>query len=131
MVKHDQIRPQIRGRMRGLSVNKESDTQNTTAHPTVGDHQCSLVFYLHRLRYRPTREQGLQLNQCCSQPRTIQGNRHGLPTKIVSDRGPQFAAKFTHELWKQLGITPVLSTAYYPQTDGETEWVNQEIEQFL
>ena len=58
-------------------------------------------------------------------------NRHGLPTKIVSDRGPQFVAKFTHELWKQLGITPALSTAYYPQTDGETERVNQEIKQFL
>ena len=58
-------------------------------------------------------------------------NRHSLPTKIVSDRGPQFAAKFTHELWKQLGITPTLSTAYHPQTDGETERVNQEIEQFL
>ena len=58
-------------------------------------------------------------------------NRHGLPTKIVSDCGPQFAAKFTHELWKQLGITTVLSTAYHPQTDGETEWVNQEVEQFL
>ena len=58
-------------------------------------------------------------------------NRHGLPTKIVSDRGPQFVAKFTRELWKQLGITPTLSTAYHLQTDGETEWVNQEIEQFL
>ena len=58
-------------------------------------------------------------------------NRHGLLTKIVSDRGPQFVAKFTHEFWKQLGITPTLSTAYHPLTDGETEQVNQEIEQFL
>ena len=58
-------------------------------------------------------------------------NQHGLPTKIISDQGPQFAAKFTCELWKQLGITPALSTAYYPQTDGEMEWVNQEIKQFL
>ena len=58
-------------------------------------------------------------------------NWHGLLTKIVSDRGPQFVAKFTHKLWKQLGITPALSMAYHPQTDGETERVNQEIEQFL
>ena len=58
-------------------------------------------------------------------------NRHGLLTKIVSDWGPQFAAKFTRKLWKQLGITPVLSMAYHPQTDGEMEQVNQEIEQFL
>ena len=41
-------------------------------------------------------------------------NQHGLPTKIVSDQGPQFTAKFTCELWKQLGITSTLSTAYHP-----------------
>ena len=57
--------------------------------------------------------------------------RYGLPTKVVLDRGPQFAANFTKELWKGLGITPALSTAYHPQTDGETERDNQEIEQFL
>ena len=57
--------------------------------------------------------------------------RFGLPVKVVSDRGPQFAATFTRELWKGLGIVPALSTAYHPQTDGETERVNQEIEQFL
>ena len=57
--------------------------------------------------------------------------RYGLPTKVVSDRGPQFAANFTKELWKGLGITLALSMAYHPQTDGETKRVNQEIEQFL
>lgn len=57
--------------------------------------------------------------------------RYGLPTKVVSNRGPQFAAKFTRELWKGMGITPALSMAYHPQTDGETERVNQEIKQFL
>ena len=62
VVKHDQIRPQLRGRMHGLSVNKESNTQNTTAHPTVGDHQRPLALYLHRLCHKPAREQRLQLN---------------------------------------------------------------------
>ena len=47
-------------------------------------------------------------------------NWHGLLTKIVLDHGPQFVAKFTCELWKQLGISPMLSTAYHPQTDGDT-----------
>ncbi|ETW82508.1 hypothetical protein HETIRDRAFT_450355 [Heterobasidion irregulare TC 32-1] len=51
-------------------------------------------------------------------------NRHGLPTKIVSDRGPQFMAKFTWELWKWLAITAALSMVYHPQTDGEMEWDN-------
>ena len=58
-------------------------------------------------------------------------NRHGLPTKIVLDRGSQFIAKFTCELWKQLGISSTLSMVYHSQMDGETEQVNQEIKQFL
>jgi transposase InsO family protein len=56
---------------------------------------------------------------------------HGLPHKIISDRGPQFVSKFTKALYKLLGITGNPSTAYHPQTDGQTERVNQEIEQYL
>ena len=56
---------------------------------------------------------------------------HGLPEEIISDRGPQFASKFTKELNRLLGIRTSLSTAYHPQTDGQTERVNQEIEQYL
>ena len=55
----------------------------------------------------------------------------GLPDKIISDRGPQFALKAFWELMKQLGINSALSTAYHPQTDGTTEWLNQEIEAYL
>src|ERR1700678_4103413 len=57
--------------------------------------------------------------------------RFGLPDKIISDRGPQFAAKVFRELLKLLGITSSLSTAYHPQSDGATERVNQEIEVYL
>jgi len=57
--------------------------------------------------------------------------QHGWPKKIVSDRGQQFAAKFTLELNKLLGIQTALSTAYHPQTDGQTERTNQELEQYL
>ena len=42
--------------------------------------------------------------------------RFGLPDKIISDRGPQFASKSFVELLKLLGITSALSTAYHPQT---------------
>jgi Integrase zinc binding domain len=45
----------------------------------------------------------------------------GLPDKMLSDRGPQFAAKAFHKLLKLLGIKSNLTTAYYPQTDGATE----------
>ena len=56
---------------------------------------------------------------------------HGLLEKIISDRGPQFASKFTKELHRLLGIDTALSTVYHPQTDGQTERVNQEIEAYL
>ena len=55
----------------------------------------------------------------------------GLPDKIISDRGPQFASKAFIELLKPLGTKSALSMAYHPQTDGTTEQVNQEIEAYL
>ena len=55
----------------------------------------------------------------------------GLFNKVISDRGPQFAANFQKELGRILGYDLALSSAYHPQTDGETEWVNQEIETYL
>ena len=56
---------------------------------------------------------------------------HGLPESVVSDRGPQFAAELTKELNRMLGIKTKLSTAFHPQTDGQTGWMNQELEQYL
>jgi hypothetical protein len=56
---------------------------------------------------------------------------HGLSNSIISDCGPQFAAAFMKELNKLLGITTKLSMAYQPQTDAQTERMNQEIEQYL
>jgi len=56
---------------------------------------------------------------------------HGLPESIISDRGPQFAAGLIRELNEMLGIKSKLSTAFHPQTDGQTERVNQELEQYL
>jgi len=55
----------------------------------------------------------------------------GFPSAIILDQGPQFAAQVTQKLWRKLGIKQKLSTTFYPQTDGESEWVNQEIEQYL
>jgi len=56
---------------------------------------------------------------------------HGLPKHVVSDRGPQFIALFTKELYRLLGIQISSFTAWHPQTDGQTECVNQELDQFL
>jgi len=58
-------------------------------------------------------------------------SRFGLYDKIISDRGPQLASLFAKELGKLLGYSLALSTTYHPQTDGETERVNQELEVYL
>jgi len=56
---------------------------------------------------------------------------HGLPESIVSDRGPQFTAGIMQELNRMLGIKSKLLTVFHPQTDGQMERVNQELEQYL
>jgi len=56
---------------------------------------------------------------------------HGLPKYVVLDRGPQFVARFTRELYRLLGIKLASSTAWHPQTDGQMERVNQELDQYL
>ena len=55
----------------------------------------------------------------------------GLHDRLISDQGPQFTSAFAMELACILGYDLQLSTAYHPQTDGETERVNQEIETYL
>jgi len=56
---------------------------------------------------------------------------HGLPESIISDRGVQFVAGMMKKLNNLLGIQTKLSTAYHPQTDGQIERINQELEQYL
>ena len=56
---------------------------------------------------------------------------HRLPESVVLDRGPQFAVELTKELNRMLGIETRLSIVFHPQTDGQTERMNQELEQYL
>ena len=56
---------------------------------------------------------------------------HGVPWKVFSNRGSQFTSRFMEDLIKALGTCRTLSIAYYSQTDGQMEWINQEIEVFL
>jgi hypothetical protein len=55
----------------------------------------------------------------------------GLPDKIILDRDSCFTSNLFQELGKLLGVKLVMSTAYHPQPDGKTEWVNQELEIYL
>jgi len=56
---------------------------------------------------------------------------HRLPESIIMDRGVQFAAGMMKELNQMLGIDTKLLMAYHPQTDGQTERMNQDLEQYL
>jgi transposase InsO family protein len=56
---------------------------------------------------------------------------HRTPRVVISDRGPQFVTIFIRELYKLLGIKLAMSMAYHPQTDGQTEHVNQVLEGYL
>ena len=58
-------------------------------------------------------------------------HHHGLPEEVISDRGPAFISNFSHELAALLGVKLTPSTSYHPQTDGQMEHVNQEIEAYL
>lgn len=56
---------------------------------------------------------------------------HGLPEKIVSDRGTTFMSHFWTSVLRQLKITPTPSTAFHPQTDGQVERTNALLEDYL
>ena len=56
---------------------------------------------------------------------------HGLPSSIVSDRDPRFTGHFWRALWKCLGTQLTMSTAFHPQTDGQTERANRTLEEML
>jgi IS30 family transposase len=56
---------------------------------------------------------------------------HGVPKKIVSDRGSQFTFKFWEKLHESMDTKLNFSSAYHPQTDGQTERTNQILEDML
>ncbi|MBW0509340.1 hypothetical protein O181_049055 [Austropuccinia psidii MF-1] len=58
-------------------------------------------------------------------------SKHGLPVSIVIDRGSSFVSSFWTNLCQQLKISRDISAAFHPETDGQTERVNQILEQYL
>jgi transposase InsO family protein len=56
---------------------------------------------------------------------------HGVPKKIISDRGSQFTSRFWEQLYDSLDMKLRFSTAYHPQIDGQTERTNQVLKDML
>ena len=59
------------------------------------------------------------------------GRLHGIPKDIVSDRDRRFQARFWQALRKAFGTKLNFSSSYHPETDGQTERVNQVLEDML
>ncbi len=57
--------------------------------------------------------------------------KHGMPQVVISNHGTMFVSKFMKDLYDLLQIKANTSTAWHPQTDGQTEQVNQEVEKYL
>ena len=62
---------------------------------------------------------------------TVVFSRHGMPKRIISDRDSRFTSHFWRAFFEEMGTTLAMSTAYHPQTDGQTERVNRVIEEAL
>ena len=92
---------------------------------TVVDHDCTKAAVFIPCREEITAEEttGLYLQHVFT--------RYRLPTRIISDRDPRFASKFTRELCRLLDISQNISTAYHPRTDGQSEAKNKWVEQYL
>jgi hypothetical protein len=76
-------------------------------HDTITAEQCADLFISHVFR------------------------SHGVPRELVSDRDTRFGSEFWAALTTQLGVTRAMSSAFHPQTDGQTERVNRAMEDVL
>ena len=58
-------------------------------------------------------------------------SKHGVPSHVTSNRGSEFISHFFHLLRKALGMTLHFTSGYHPEGDGQTEHMNQTLEQYL
>ena len=90
----------------------------------VVDRLTKSAHFLHiREKFSPQKLAELFMNHIVS--------LHGVPVSIISDRDPRFTSRFWKRLMKELGVRLNLSTAFHPQTDGQSERTIQTLEDML
>ena len=92
---------------------------------TITDHDCSKATLLFPCKESISAEEVAKLYATYVFP------HYGIPRKVITDRDPQFTSSFTRTLYDQLKISKNMSTAFHPQTDGQSERTNQWVEQYL
>jgi len=89
---------------------------------------CNRLF---KMTYFVATTEGILVEELAQLFRNNIWKLHRLPESVVLDRRPQFAVDLTKELNQILEIETKLSTVFHPQTDGQMEKINQELEQYL
>lgn len=92
---------------------------------------CRLTKMRHFIPCKADGELGTSAEETAKLMLTHVWKHHGLFNTAVSDRGPQFVSELWTHLCKLLKIKPKLSTAFHPETDGQTENANKDMERYL
>jgi len=106
-------------------ITKLPSSQGYDSILTITDHDCTKATLFIPCNETITSEGVAKLYLQHAYP------HYGLPKRLITDRGPQFISIFMKNLCQVLGIKQNISSAYHPQTDGQSERSNQWVEQFL
>lgn len=101
---------------------------------TTRGHTAIVVFVdklTKQVHYAPLKERETDASTLAEITIQTVVRHHGLPQFVVSDRDPRFTSTFWRSLWEQLGTRLKMSTAFHPQTDGQTERENRTLEEGL
>jgi hypothetical protein len=106
-------------------ITKLPESQGYNSIMTITNHNCSKAMVFIPCKETDGTERMVELYTQHVVP------HYGIPTKIISDRNPRLTAELFKELCNTFGIRRNMSTAYHPQTDGQSERTNQTLETFL
>lgn len=113
-----------------ISVDFITPLPDCTVHATTYKHVMVVVDRLSkRRRFIPL--PSLEVRDVVTAFLQYIWSQEGYPRSIVSDRGSQFVNHFWQRLCQRIGTKPKLSTAFHPETDGQTEIANQLLKQYL